>query len=37
MYLETRRSFLKGAAFTVAGAAIAKGVFSIMWFNGVDR
>ncbi|MEA1919697.1 MAG: molybdopterin-dependent oxidoreductase [Campylobacterota bacterium] len=28
MYLESRRSFMKGAAFTVAGAAIAKGVFS---------
>ncbi|MEA2111327.1 MAG: molybdopterin-dependent oxidoreductase [Campylobacterota bacterium] len=28
MYLQSRRSFLKGAAFTVAGAAIAKGVFS---------
>jgi anaerobic selenocysteine-containing dehydrogenase len=28
MYLESRRTFLKGAAFTVAGAAIAKGVFS---------
>lgn len=28
MYLESRRSFLKGAAFTVAGAAIAKGVFT---------
>jgi len=27
MYLESRRTFLKGAAFTVAGAAIAKGVF----------
>ncbi len=28
MYLESRRSFMKGAAFTVAGAAIAKGVFT---------
>lgn len=28
MYLESRRTFLKGAAITVAGAAIAKGVFS---------
>ncbi|MBN2895586.1 MAG: molybdopterin-dependent oxidoreductase [Campylobacterales bacterium] len=28
MFLESRRSFMKGAAFTVAGAAIAKGVFS---------
>lgn len=28
MYLDSRRSFLKGAAFTVAGAAIAKGVFT---------
>ena len=28
MYLQSRRSFLKGAAFTVAGAAIAKGVFT---------
>ncbi|MGE4509709.1 MAG: molybdopterin-dependent oxidoreductase, partial [Sulfurimonadaceae bacterium] len=28
MYLESRRTFLKGAAFTVAGAAIAKGVFT---------
>ncbi|MDD5158315.1 molybdopterin-dependent oxidoreductase [Sulfurimonas sp.] len=28
MYLESRRTFLKGAAFTVAGAAIAKGVFA---------
>jgi anaerobic selenocysteine-containing dehydrogenase len=28
MYLESRRSFLKGAAFTVAGATIAKGVFT---------
>ncbi|NOQ31185.1 MAG: molybdopterin-dependent oxidoreductase [Helicobacteraceae bacterium] len=28
MYLESRRTFLKGAAFSVAGAAIAKGVFS---------
>jgi len=27
MYLESRRTFLKGAAFTVAGAAIARGVF----------
>ncbi len=28
MYLESRRSFLKGAAFSVAGVAIAKGVFT---------
>ncbi len=28
MYLESRRSFMKGAAFTVAGVAIAKGVFT---------
>ena len=28
MYLESRRTFLKGAALTVTGAAIAKGVFS---------
>jgi anaerobic selenocysteine-containing dehydrogenase len=28
MYLQSRRSFLKGAAFSVAGAAIAKGVFT---------
>lgn len=28
MYLESRRTFLKGTAITVAGAAIAKGVFS---------
>ncbi len=28
MYLESRRTFLKGTALTVAGAAIAKGVFS---------
>ena len=28
MYLESRRTFLKGAAFTVAGVAIAKGVFT---------
>ncbi len=28
MYIESRRTFLKGAAFTVAGAAIAKGVFT---------
>ncbi len=27
MYNQSRRTFLKGAAFTVAGAAIAKGVF----------
>jgi len=27
MYLQSRRTFLKGAAFSVAGAAIAKGVF----------
>ena len=27
MYLE-RRTFLKGAAFTVAGATLARGVFS---------
>ena len=27
MYLKSRRTFLKGAAFTVAGAAVAKGVF----------
>ena len=27
MYLE-RRTFLKGAAFTVAGASLARGVFS---------
>lgn len=29
MYLESRRTFLKGTAITVAGAAIAKGVFSV--------
>lgn len=28
MYLESRRTFLKGAAFTVAGASIARGVFT---------
>ncbi|MFA6191610.1 MAG: molybdopterin-dependent oxidoreductase [Sulfurimonas sp.] len=28
MYLQSRRTFLKGAAFTVAGATIAKGVFT---------
>ncbi|MGD9716966.1 MAG: molybdopterin-dependent oxidoreductase [Sulfuricurvum sp.] len=28
MYLESRRTFLKGAALTVTGAAIAKGVFT---------
>jgi len=28
MFLENRRTFLKGAAFTVAGAAIAKNVMS---------
>ena len=28
MYLQSRRTFLKGAAFTVAGAVIAKGVFT---------
>lgn len=28
MYLESRRTFLKGAAFSVAGVAIAKGVFT---------
>jgi anaerobic selenocysteine-containing dehydrogenase len=28
MYLESRRTFLKGAAFSVAGVAIAKGVFA---------
>ena len=28
MYLESRRTFLKGAAFTVAGASIANGVFT---------
>ncbi len=28
MYLESRRSFIKGVAFTVAGTAIAKGVFT---------
>ena len=28
MYLESRRTFLKGAAFTVAGATLAKGVFT---------
>ena len=28
MYLQSRRTFLKGAAFSVAGAAIAKGVFT---------
>ena len=27
MYLQSRRTFLKGTAFSVAGAAIAKGVF----------
>jgi anaerobic selenocysteine-containing dehydrogenase len=27
-YLESRRTFLKASAFTVAGAAIAKGVFT---------
>ena len=30
MYLESRRTFLKGAAFTVAGATIAKGVLRLM-------
>lgn len=29
MYLESRRTFLKGTALTVAGAAIAKGVFTV--------
>lgn len=29
MYLQSRRSFIKGAAFTVAGTAIAKGVFTV--------
>ena len=28
MYLESRRTFLKGAAFTIAGASIARGVFT---------
>lgn len=28
MYLQSRRTFLKGAAFTVAGAAIVRGVFT---------
>ena len=28
MYLQNRRSFLKGAAFTVAGVTLAKGVFT---------
>ena len=28
MYLENRRTFLKGAAFSVAGVALAKGVFT---------
>ena len=28
MYLQSRRTFLKGAAFSVAGAALAKGVFT---------
>jgi anaerobic selenocysteine-containing dehydrogenase len=28
MYLQSRRTFLKGAAFSVAGAAIVKGVFT---------
>ena len=28
MYLESRRTFLKGAAFSVAGVAVAKGVFT---------
>ena len=28
MYLQSRRTFLKGAAFSVAGVAIAKGVFT---------
>ena len=28
MYLESRRSFLKGAAFSVAAVGIAKGVFT---------
>lgn len=28
MYLESRRTFLKGAAFTVAGATLVKGVFT---------
>ena len=28
MYLESRRTFLKGAAFSVAGVALAKGVFT---------
>ena len=28
MFIESRRTFLKGTAFTVAGAVIAKGVFT---------
>lgn len=28
MFIESRRTFLKGTAFTVAGATLAKGVFS---------
>ncbi|MDA3945523.1 MAG: molybdopterin-dependent oxidoreductase, partial [Helicobacteraceae bacterium] len=28
MYLESRRTFIKGAAFSVAGVAIARGVFT---------
>ena len=28
MYLQSRRTFLKGAAFSVAGVALAKGVFA---------
>ncbi len=28
MYIQNRRSFLKGAAFTIAGVSIAKGVFT---------
>ena len=28
MFIESRRSFLKGTAYTVAGATLAKGVFS---------
>jgi len=28
MYLQSRRTFLKGAAFSIAGVAIAKGVFA---------
>jgi anaerobic selenocysteine-containing dehydrogenase len=36
MFFESRRTFLKGAAFTVAGATLAKGVFTAVATTPVE-